>query len=81
LQTSYQSGGRAAFAVTGGASSAPAEVAAATAAESAGPPAWAQSLKRNQTFGHGVTTAAHAVRAGDRGGASSTVKLDEEDRR
>jgi type IV secretion system protein TrbL len=81
LQTSYQSGGRAAFATTGGASSAPAEAAAATAAESAGPPAWAQRLKRNQTFGHGVTTAAHAVRAGDRGGASSTVKLDEEDRR
>jgi type IV secretion system protein TrbL len=81
LQTSYQSGGRAAFAVTGGASSAPAESAVATVAESGGPPAWAQRLKRNQTFGHGVTTAAHAVRAGDHGGASSTVKLDEEDRR
>jgi len=79
LQDNYQAGGRAAFAVTSGAPAAPAEAAAASA-QAGGAPAWAQRLRRNQTFSHGVTTATHAVSAGDRGGASSAVNLDQEDR-
>jgi type IV secretion system protein TrbL len=43
-----------------------------------GPPAWARRLKRGQTMSHGVTLAAHAVRAGDGGGAGSSIRLAED---
>ena len=44
-------------------------------------PAWATRMKRSQAMHHGVTTAAHAVRSGDHGGGSSSVSLDQDDRR
>ena len=43
-----------------------------------GPPAWARRLKRGQAMSHGVTLAAHAVRAGDGGGAGSSIRLAED---
>jgi len=37
-------------------------------------------MKRSQTMSHGVSAAAHAVRAGDSHGGSSSVNLSESDR-
>jgi type IV secretion system protein TrbL len=79
VQSSYQAGGRAALVATGGTVTGTGPAAASrAAANTSSPPAWAQSLKRRQAISHGVTTAAHAVRAGDHGGASSAVNLDQE---
>lgn len=80
LEASHQAGGRDAFVMTSGRPPAPADVANPMPAYSS-PPAWAQRLQRHRTVGHGMATAAHAVRAGDHGGASSSVRLNEEDRR
>ena len=38
-----------------------------------GPPAWAKRMKHSQTVSHGLSTAAHAVRAGDHGGGNASV--------
>jgi type IV secretion system protein TrbL len=43
------------------------------------PPAWAQRLRDGQALSHGVSTAAHAVRAGDHGGGGTSVSLSEDD--
>ena len=45
---------------------------------SSGPPAWARRLRRGQAISHGMQSAAHAVRSGDRGGASASVDLKED---
>jgi type IV secretion system protein TrbL len=73
LKQSYQSGGRAAVSATGGTTTG----ARATPGAAASPPAWAQAMKRNQHMAHGVSTAAHAVRAGDHGGGGASVDLSE----
>jgi type IV secretion system protein TrbL len=44
-----------------------------------GPPAWAERLRDGQALSHGVSTAAHAVRAGDHGGGGTSVSLSEDD--
>ena len=41
----------------------------------AGPPAWARKLRREQAISHGISAAAHAVRSGDHGGGSTSVNL------
>ena len=40
-------------------------------------PAWAKAMRRRQSAAHGVQTAVHAVRAGDGGGAGSSVSVRE----
>jgi len=42
-----------------------------------GPPAWARSMKRQQSLQHGLATAAHALRSGDHGGGGASVSLSE----
>jgi len=89
LKSSYQSGARAAFGMSGGSSSdgtvgGEAEAASAPAASSSssaadGPPAWAKRMKRSQSLSHGAQTAAHAVRSGDAHGGGSSVNLSESD--
>lgn len=44
------------------------------------PPAWAKRMKRSQALSHGVTTAAHALRAGDQSGSGSSVNLTDRSR-
>jgi type IV secretion system protein TrbL len=45
-----------------------------------GPPDWAKRMKHSQAMSHGVSTAAHAIRAGDSHGSGSSVNLSESDR-
>lgn len=49
-----------------------------TSSGSGSVPGWAQRLRRDQTLSHGVSAAAHAVRAGDHGGGSASVSLKED---
>ncbi|MEG3125100.1 P-type conjugative transfer protein TrbL [Sphingomonas sp. GB1N7] len=42
-------------------------------------PAWATAMKRRQTVGQAATVAAHTVRAGDGGGAGSSLDLNQKD--
>ena len=87
LKSSYQSGARAAFEVTGGSSTAgmiggeaAATEAAAASSTMDGPPAWAKRIKRSQQMSHGVQAAIHAVRSGDSHGGGSSINLSESDR-
>ena len=51
---------------------------AVSGASASAPPAWAQRMRRHQAISHGVTVAAHSVRASDHGGGSTSVSLSEE---
>ncbi|MET3759485.1 P-type conjugative transfer protein TrbL [Sphingomonas sp. UYEF23] len=51
----------------------------ASAGENAGAPGWAQSLQRRQDSRHHRQVAMHAIREGDRGGASATPDIKEKD--
>ena len=74
LKQSHVDGSRAAFTATGGRfSNAPGLPAPAND----GPPAWAQRLRRQQAMHQGVSTAIHAVRSGDHGGAGTSISLSE----
>jgi len=79
----FTSGTRAGFEATGGsissstAEGSAADAGVASAAEAGGPPAWARRIQRGQTIDRGVSTAAHAVKSGDGGGAGSSVDLSE----
>jgi type IV secretion system protein TrbL len=79
----FSSGARAGFEATGGsigssaAGGSGADAGAASPAEAGGPPAWARRMSRGQTIDRGVSTAAHAVKSGDGGGAGSSVDLSE----
>jgi type IV secretion system protein TrbL len=42
-----------------------------------GVPDWARRMRRSQSMGHGIGLAAHALKAGDSGGAGSSVKVSE----
>ncbi|MCJ8508068.1 P-type conjugative transfer protein TrbL [Rhizobium lemnae] len=93
LKSSYQSGARTAFEVSGGSSTAgtvggmgggDAEGGAASATSSSAsspatgsPPAWAKRMQRSQKLSHGVQAAAHAVKSGDSHGGGSSVNLSE----
>jgi len=46
-------------------------------ASPAGEPDWAKRIKRSQSVAHGVSLAAHSIRAGDAHGAGTTVNLSE----
>jgi type IV secretion system protein TrbL len=81
LKSQWAAGGQAAFQATGG--SAPGGTTAATSSASgtpasSSPPAWAQRMRRGQTIGTGISTAANAVRSGDHGGGSTNLDLSED---
>jgi type IV secretion system protein TrbL len=75
----FTSGARAGFEASGGATTGNAtDGTAAGASESAsGPPAWARRMQRGQALDKGVSTATHAIKSGDGGGAGSSVDLSE----
>ncbi|GAB5446117.1 MAG: hypothetical protein Gyms2KO_09900 [Gymnodinialimonas sp.] len=73
MSDSAQSGARAAYAATGGSSVGPSN----PPSTNDGPPAWARRLKQQQSFHHGVSTAAHVIRSGDHGGGGSAVSVSE----
>lgn len=84
LGASFHTGGRAAFAATGGSSSMGTVGGGATEpplppTSSDGPPAWAR-MRHSQAMSHGVTAAAHAVRSGDSHGGGASISLSERDR-
>ncbi len=83
VKQSFAAGAKSSFAATGGSStqgsvaggqSAAASPAEASAAD-AGPPAWAQRMRRNQAIHHGATAAANALRSGDSHGGGHSVDL------
>ncbi len=85
MKSSFRSGARAGFTATGGtisggSATAPAAATASGAASTASaPPAWAQSMKRQQAMNRGVSAVTHAVRSGDRGGGGSSPDLSQKD--
>jgi type IV secretion system protein TrbL len=85
LGASFDTGGRAAFAATGGSSSRGTLGASTTEppippTSTDGPPAWARRMRHSQAMSHGVTAAAHAVRSGDSHGGGASISLSERDR-
>ena len=86
VQSSFQSGSRAATAATGGASSMGTIGGAAGTSNPHpvtphGAPAWTQRVRQSQAMSHGVTAAAHAIRSGDGPGSGTSISLSESDRR
>jgi len=85
-KSSFSDGARAGVSATGGSFSSgagggeadPASVAPVATPDQ--PPAWAQRMKRGRHVSHGVSAAAHAVRAGDSHGSGASVNLSESDR-
>ena len=80
ISARFTSGARAGFGASGGslpsaAGSASADSAAA--AEGGSPPAWARRMQRGQSVDRGISTAAHAIKSGDAGGAGASVDLSE----
>jgi type IV secretion system protein TrbL len=92
LRDQWAAGGQAAFRTTGGGAAGGTNSAGSGAGNAAGaapatsgpsaspssPPAWAQRMRRSQTIGRGISTAAHAVRSGDHGGGSTNLDLSED---
>ncbi|MEQ9448471.1 MAG: P-type conjugative transfer protein TrbL, partial [Rhodospirillaceae bacterium] len=78
IRESFESGERAAFSATGGASGASAPGNQRDLA-AAGTPAWANRLHREQRLREGVTIAAHTLRDGDRPVSGDAPKLDPND--
>ncbi|MFJ1310898.1 P-type conjugative transfer protein TrbL [Agrobacterium pusense] len=88
MKSSFSGGAKDGFATTGGSSTlgtigdgeAANDVSFNAASTREGAPDWAKRMKRNQSFSHGVSAAAHAVRSGDSHGGGSSVNLSESDR-
>ena len=74
LKQSHAEGSRTAFTATGGRFS---NTPGLPEPANDGPPAWAQRLRRQQAMHQGVSTAIHAVRAGDHGGGGTSISLSE----
>lgn len=87
LRASYEAGQSTAWKATGGGNELGAAASGASgepageATRSSSPPPWAERMQRKQAFQHGVNTAAYSVRAGDHGGGSLSVSLNQDDRR
>ncbi|MEV5023587.1 P-type conjugative transfer protein TrbL [Sphingobium sp. LMA1-1-1.1] len=93
MKSSYQSGARAAFEVSGSSSTGgtiggmgggdaegeAAPTASSSAPAAGSPPAWARKMQRSQKMSHAVQAAAHAVKSGDAHGGGSSVNLSESD--
>ena len=76
----FTAGARAGFEATGGTVMSGAANEGTTASADAGAdssPAWARRMQRGQAVQRGVSTAAHAVKSGDGGGAGASVDLSE----
>lgn len=71
-------GGAAQDARPSGPASAPDPADAAAAKPAAERPAWARDMARRQALAHGVQTAIHAVRSGDRPGGGASVSVSED---
>ncbi|MFV0360204.1 P-type conjugative transfer protein TrbL [Tropicimonas sp.] len=85
LKSSHAAGIKGGFETTGGSSTmgtigGGAAPAPASTSSPDGPPAWAKRMRHSQAMSHGVTAAAHAVRAGDSHGGGSSISLSESDR-
>lgn len=89
LQSGFSDGSKAAFAATGGSSTAGTIGDAASSTGDAGQtpaptrdgaPDWARRMKRVQAISHGASAAAHALRAGDSHSSGSSVNLSESER-
>lgn len=78
LKQDFKEGARSAVTATGGTITGGAPKGAEAAAPS-GQPAWAANMTSRQAMGHGVSVAAHTLRAGDGGGSSSAVDLNNKD--
>jgi type IV secretion system protein TrbL len=77
LRDNFRQGARSAVTSTGGTISGGATP--SNDAGPAGPPAWAQAMRRRQTMTHGVTVAAHTLRGGDGGGSGAAVDVSQKD--
>jgi type IV secretion system protein TrbL len=76
----FTSGARAGFEAGGGSlRGAAADAGGETGASGApgSPPGWARRMQRGQSLDRGVSTAAHAIKSGDGGGAGASVDLSE----
>ena len=82
MKSSFTEGGKSALEFTGGTSTMGTigGGGAEASARAGGPPDWARRMKRSQTMSHGVSAAAHSVRAGDSHGSGSSINLSESDR-
>jgi type IV secretion system protein TrbL len=89
LESGFSDGSKAAFAATGGSSTAGTigDVASSTgdagqtpAATRDDAPDWARRMKRVQAISHGASAAAHALRSGDSHSSGSSVNLSESER-
>jgi type IV secretion system protein TrbL len=79
LKQDFREGGRSAVTNTGGTISGGAPAAEGRASGPSAPPAWAANMKNRQSLSHGATVAAHTLRAGDGGGAGTSVDVSEKD--
>lgn len=79
IKQDFRDGARGAVSATGGRISGGMPDGGAPATEASDRPAWASAMQRRQALNHGVSTAAHALRSGDGGGAGSAVNLSEKD--
>lgn len=81
MKSSFSSGAKSAFEVTGGSSTmgtiGGGGEAQAAASSASGEPDWAKRMKRSQALRQGVSAAAHAVRSGDSHGGGSSFNLSE----
>jgi type IV secretion system protein TrbL len=86
FKDSFKRGTQIAFANTGGASTkgtipaaggASATGGAGAGSSASSQPAWASSMRRNQSLHNAVGTTMHAVKSGDAGGAGHAVDLKE----
>ena len=77
LRDNFRQGARSAVTSTGGTISGGATPSNDTGP--AGPPAWAQAMRRRQTMTHGATVAAHTLRGGDGGGSGAAVDVSQKD--
>ncbi|MCB2057139.1 MAG: P-type conjugative transfer protein TrbL [Novosphingobium sp.] len=79
VKQDFREGARGAVSATGGTISGGKPDGGAPATEASDRPAWASAMQRRQALNHGVSTAAHALRSGDGGGAGNAVNLSEKD--
>ncbi|HTM82248.1 P-type conjugative transfer protein TrbL [Asticcacaulis sp.] len=84
FRDSFKSGGRAAFAATGGqsakgtvSSGAPAGSSTAAPPSASAAPQWASDLRQNQSVHNAIGTAVHAIRSGDASGSGHSLDLKE----
>jgi type IV secretion system protein TrbL len=78
LKQDFKEGARSSVTATGGTITGGSPK-GADPADPSGQPAWAANMKNRQAMSHGVSVAAHTLRAGDGGGSGSAVDLNNKD--